>query len=231
MRLKAIILLVFYFGLATLALAQKNGTSKGHKTSRMSTSKAKILCPIFNADAYPYQGLGFKLGDPFAITYKFYFNKYFSLVADVGKASSGLYSRYYHDRFNDYIISDTLTEGANFQYLANKIKSDWIGELKVLYAFDAKRISKGLQIYAGLGLQGKSTKLQYTYLYNNTNGYYAGQFDRRRITLGQTTILGIEYSYFNLPVSAFLEMELFTDIMRDPGWQRFQGGVGLRYVF
>jgi hypothetical protein len=215
-------------GVTTIAFSQRSN----HKTSKMSSTKGKILCPIFNAEEYPYQGLGFKLGDPFAITYKFYFNKYFSIAGDVGKASSGLYSRYYHDRFNDYVMSDTVSEGSNFQYLSNKIKSDWVGELKFLYAFDAKRISNGLQIYAGVGIQAKSTQLRYAYLYNNSvTGYYPGQFDRKRITLGQTTVLGIEYSYFNLPISAFMEMELFTDIMRDPGWQRFQGGVGLRYIF
>lgn len=229
MRIKTIILIIVCCGITGSTFSQK---SSNHKTSRMSAAKGKISCPVFNADEYPYQGLGIKLGDPFAITYKFYFNKYFSLVADAGKASSGLYSRYYHDKFQDYVKSDTLSEGANFQYLANKIKSDWVGELKILYAFDAKRISNGLQIYAGIGVQAKSTQLQYVYLYNNTDmGYRPGQFDRRRITLGQTTVLGIEYSYFNLPISAFMEMELFTDIMRDPGWQRFQGGVGLRYIF
>jgi len=34
-----------------------------------------------------------------------------------------------------------------------------------------------------------------------------------------------------LPVSAFMEIEVFTDILEDPGWSRFQGGVGLRFVF
>jgi len=44
-------------------------------------------------------------------------------------------------------------------------------------------------------------------------------------------VLGFEYSYFSLPISAFIEIEWFTDVLLDPGYQRFQGGVGLRYVF
>ena len=43
--------------------------------------------------------------------------------------------------------------------------------------------------------------------------------------------MGIEYAYFNIPISAFMELEYFTDIQADPGWSRFEGGVGLRYVF
>jgi hypothetical protein len=34
-----------------------------------------------------------------------------------------------------------------------------------------------------------------------------------------------------MPISAFMEMELYTDIKIDPGWEKVQGGVGLRYVF
>jgi hypothetical protein len=236
---KTLIWLFLIVGVTPAAFSQKKNSNKSeitktrfqHNTANVKGSQARLICPVFDKDEYPYHGLGFKLGDPFALTYKFYFNKYFSLVADVGKASSGLYSRYYHDKFNEYVMSDTLSEGAQFDYQTSKIKSDWVGELKLLYSFDAKRISKGLQIYGGIGLQGKSTQLRYAFIYNYSNNIYPGQFDRRRMTLGQTTILGIEYSYFNLPISAFMEVELFTDIMKDPGWQRFQGGAGLRYVF
>jgi hypothetical protein len=236
---KTLIWLCFFVGLSPISFAQKSNTGKStytrtrfnHNTAKVKGSKAKIICPVFDKDEYPYHGLGFKLGDPFALTYKFYINKYFSLAADVGKASSGLYSRYFHDRFSEYVMPDTLRDGATFNFLSSKIKSDWVGELKFLYSFDAKRISKGLQVYAGIGLQAKSTQLQYVYLYDYSNNVYPGQFDRRRPTLGQTTIVGIEYSNFNLPISAFIEVELYTDIMRDPGWQRFQGGAGLRYIF
>jgi hypothetical protein len=237
--IKTLIWLFILTGITPIAFAQKKNSNKSeitktrfqHNTANVKGSKARLICPVFDKDEYPYHGLGFKLGDPFALTYKFYMNKYFSLVADVGKASSGLYSRYYHDKFNEYVMSDTLSEGADFSYVTSKIKSDWMGELKLLYSFDAKRISKGLQIYGGIGIQAKTTQLQYTYLYSYSSTISPGQFDRRRVTMGQTTILGIEYSYFNLPISAFMEVELFTDIMKDPGWQRFQGGAGLRYIF
>ena len=43
--------------------------------------------------------------------------------------------------------------------------------------------------------------------------------------------MGIEYAYFSLPVSAFMELEYFTDMQTDPGYARIEGGVGLRYIF
>jgi hypothetical protein len=236
MRLRKIFILILFLQPAILVLAQKENNGKSsytrsrfnYKATRVKGNKAKILCPIFQESKYPFNGIGFKLGDPFALTYKFYASKHFSFVLDAGKASSGLYSRYYRQQFDGYVNRDTLTNGAFISYVTDRVKSDWMAEFKILYAIDAKKISPGLQIYGGLGIQGKSTKLEYTYQYTTSD---IGKFRRDRSTMGQTTVVGIEYNYFHLPVTAFMEMEMFTDIQRDPGLMRYQGGVGLRYVF
>ena len=52
-----------------------------------------------------------------------------------------------------------------------------------------------------------------------------------RNTNGPVAIVGFEYSYFSIPISAFIEIEWFSDVSLDPGYHRFQGGMGLRYVF
>lgn len=195
--------------------------------------KAKIICPIFEHSKYPYHGLGFKLGDPFAITYKFYASSKFSLAIDFGKTASGLYNRYFRQKFTQYAQSDTFSNNqASLEYLTHKVKSDLIGEVKFLYHVDAKKISPGLQLYLGGGWEWKNTNLQYDYLYNNgfdENNF--GRFERHRLTMGPQLVLGIEYAYFQIPVAAFIELEYFTDIQADPGWQRFEGGIGLRYIF
>ncbi|HEY8936053.1 MAG TPA: hypothetical protein VIM65_12565 [Cyclobacteriaceae bacterium] len=233
MRLQKIFILILFL-LPAMVLAQRENNGKSsytrshYKSTRVKGNKARIVCPIFQESKYPFHGIGFKLGDPFALTYKFYASKHFSFVLDAGKASSGLYSRYYREQFDSYVNRDTLSNGAFISYITSRVKSDWMAEFKILYAIDAKKISPGLQIYGGLGVQGKSTKLEYTYQYAASD---IGKFSRDRSTLGQTTVVGIEYNYFHLPVTAFMEMEMFTDIQRDPGLMRYQGGVGLRYVF
>lgn len=196
--------------------------------------KARIMCPIFVESRYPYQGIGFKLGDPFALTYKFYANKHFSFAADMGKAASGLYNRYYRDAFVGY-MPDSLKKDQSITYLAHKALKDWFLETKFLYQWDAEKVSKGLQLYAGLGWQWRNTKLEYDYNFNdrsqNTDDGKFGKFTESRFTYGPVVVLGFEYSYFSLPISSFIEIEMFTDALIDPGYQRFQGGVGLRYVF
>ncbi|MEX2231923.1 MAG: hypothetical protein WD824_07180 [Cyclobacteriaceae bacterium] len=206
-------------------------------TPKVRGQKAKIICPAFYNNKYPFYGLGFKLGDPFALTYKFYPNKRVSLAVDFGKAASGLYNRYFREKFSFYVMEDTFpSTESSLIYLTHRVKSDLIGEVKVLYHVDAKKISDGLQGYAGVGWEWKRTQLKYDYQYNQANNdpQLAGPFgffERNRVTMGPQVVLGIEYAYFRIPISAFMEVEYFADIQADPGWQRFEGGAGLRYIF
>jgi len=235
MRLKKEVLFLFiaFLGSATLCSAQvrKSVKSATFRQPNVTRSKARIMCPIFETSQYPYQGIGFKLGDPFALTYKFYPNKNWAFAVDGGKAASGLYNKYYRGAFNTY-LPDSLEGSETIQYLAHKATADWFLETKFLYQWDAEKLSKGLQLYAGLGWQWRNTKLTYDYLYED--GAFDsrfGKFSETRFTYGPVAILGFEYSYFSLPISAFIEIEWFTDVLLDPGYQRFQGGVGMRYVF
>ncbi len=226
MRFAKIFCIFFLTGAGTMpcfSQHRKSQVSVGLRVPRVSENKARIVCPIFNVSQYPYQGIGVKLGDPFAITYKLYPSRHWSFAADVGIPSGGLYHDYYKGLFNSYSPSDTLT------YVAQKSSNDLFIETKFLYQWDVEKISRGLQLYAGLGWQWRSTKLTYNYSYQSGTQY--GSLSKDRFTYGPVVILGFEYAYFTWPVSAFIEVELFTDNQADPGYHRFQGGVGLRYVF
>ncbi len=225
-----------------LAQVRKSVRSSSFSVPRISHNKARIICPIFEESQYPYQGIGIKVGDPFALSYKFYPSKHWSFAVDAGKASSGLYNGYYRGLFNSYARVDSLStdpmtrEKSTLTYLTHKVTLDLFLEAKFLYQWDAEKISKGLMLYAGLGWQWRNTTLRYDYNYqqapaggNGENRF--GHFSKNRFTYGPVVLVGFEYSYFSLPVSAFIEVEMFTDALIDPGYQRFQGGVGLRYVF
>jgi hypothetical protein len=233
-----ILLAVIIFGAAgaqdACAQVKKSVRSSMYRVPRVNGNKARIMCPIFVESRYPYQGIGFKLGDPFALTYKFYANKHFAFAVDAGKAASGLYNKYYRGSFQGY-LPDTLKKDQSIAYLAHKAVTDLFIETKFLYQWDAEKISKGLQLYAGLGWQWRNTRLVYDYNFNdrskNQDDGQFGKLTENRFTYGPVAVVGFEYSYFSLPISAFIEIELFTDALLDPGYQRFQGGVGLRYVF
>jgi hypothetical protein len=196
-------------------------------------NKSSIVCPIFDEKGYPYQGIGIKLGDPFALTYKFYASKRLAFAIDAGKTADGLYNEYYRNAFIDY-MPDTLLAGESIQHLSHKVTSNIFLEGKFMYQWDANKISNGLHVYAGAGWQWRNANIQYEYLYTDitrADGGYTGTFTENRFTYGPVLVLGFEYAYFSIPISAFIEVEWFTDVALDPGYHRFQGGVGLRYVF
>src|SRR6516162_4497525 len=97
MRLKP--LLIFFLSVLStstcLSQLRKSQVSTGLRVPKVSENKARIVCPIFNISQYPYQGIGLKLGDPFAFTYKLYPTRHFAFAADIGVPSGGLYHDYY----------------------------------------------------------------------------------------------------------------------------------------
>ena len=230
-----IVTLLIVFAAITCSKAQTS-IYKGKKlpTKRTSYNAIRIpkskrggICPMFDDSGYPYTGIGVKLGDPFAITAKFYFNKRFAIVADFGKSASALYTQYYTQLF-DYYFPDP---GNTFSYFSHKVKNDWVGELKVLYHIDAQKLSSGLRFYGGAGVQARDLVIEYQY---ETDPPAPADFftsQRKRTTQGVVGVIGIEYANFSLPISAFMELEYYYDFVKDPGWTKLQGGVGLRYIF
>lgn len=237
--------MIFVFCMLQLQIVYGQSTTKSkvtktkynYKAPVVRGGKGKLVCAVFETSKFPYHGIGVKVGDPFAITYKFYPNKKFSFALDFGKSASRLYNRYFRQQFNTYAATDTFSNvEASLQYLTHKVKSDFVGEFKLMYHVDARKISPGLQAYIGAGWQWKTTHLQFDYLYNDGNPDPLepdpfGRFDRQRFTMGPQFLAGIEYAYFQIPISAFMEVEYFTDVIVDPGWRRFEGGIGLRYIF
>jgi len=194
-------------------------------------NKARIICPVFDRGRYPYHGLGFKLGDPFALTYKYYASKNFAVAVDFGRTASGLYRAYYRGQFEQYLIE--AGETANTVYIGHKINSDWVLDTRILYHADVSRAIAGLQFYAGGGWAWKRTVLVYDYHYTSIDpdSDPFGSLAAERLAMGPQLVAGIEYSYFRIPVSAFMEAEYFMDVRENPGVYRIEGGIGLRYVF
>ncbi len=226
------LIICFLSAVAFQAQSQRHVVKKNFKHIRISKGKARVVCPIFEESKYPYQGIGIKLGDPFALTYKFYAHKNFAIAIDGGTAASGLYNQYHRGNFEKFTNADTLGERQSISYLSHLVKSEWVLEGKFLYQQNATKLLKGLQWYIGAGWQWRTLSIEYEYLLDlRFNETEIGRFDVNNLTMGPTGVLGFEYAYFQLPISAFIEIEMYADVLEDPGWTRFQGGIGLRVVF
>jgi hypothetical protein len=195
-----------------------------------------LQCPVFNKIDFHRKAVGIKFGDPVALSYKYYESKQWAFVAEVGKSTSGLYNRYFREAFNKSYLPDSLSQNQTVKYLSHQTLYDWFVEFKALYQFPLSRTVDGLSLFMGIGSQWRNTGIRYNYIYEGTDSKgnqqtKVGSVDQDRFTYGLSAVSGIEYSAFSLPLSAFLEVEYFTDGLVDTGYQRFQGGVGLRYNF
>jgi hypothetical protein len=202
----------------------KSRTVNKHNPIRMSHSKRKVVCPIFEDSGFPYHGIGIKVGDPFALTYKYYASKHFAVAADFGRSASGLYSQYYAELFHEF-------QPETSDYYSHKVEGDWVGEVKLMYQMGIEKVSPGLQFYVGLGWEIRNLKIRYDYFADEGGLSKNFQDEYERLTQGVQGVVGIEYSYFKLPISAFMELEYYCDVVEDPGYTKIQGGAGLRYVF
>lgn len=185
-----------------------------------------VICPIFVPSEYPYQGIGFKVGDPFALTYKLYATKWFAFSIDGGFAASGLYKTRYKDLFGAFPETDTL------DYVNHRVEKDINFSAKVSFYNDAPKFLKGLDYYLNLGWQFRYVDLLYGYVYevSPTEDLF-GTIRKTVDYMGPEVGVGIEYAYFDLPISAFVEVNWMYDIVNQPTFIKFQGGIGLRYVF
>lgn len=207
------------------SLTQDRG--KKHQPMKFKNNKKMaIICPIFIPSEYPYQGIGFKAGDPFALTYKLYLTKWFAFSFDGGIGASGLYKKRYAELFNN------LPEADSLDYFNHQVEKDTYIALKVSYYNDGPKFLKGLDYYISLGWQFRYVDLLYGYNQEiSSTAAQFGSFIKQVDYSGPEAGIGLEYSYFNIPVSAFMEVNWFYDIVNQPTFIKFQGGIGMRYVF
>jgi len=210
--------------IATQVYAQRtfNRPPKFKKNKKMA-----IICPIFLASEYPYQGIGVKIGDPFAITYKLYVTENLGLSIDVGSAASGLYSKFHRSNFANFPEFDTVI------YQSHDVKSDLVIQARfMLHSQNLDKLVRGLDWYIGAGFQFRDLDIEYQFIYEPNPTFRENLSNNKNIfSSGPEIILGIEYSYFQIPLSAFAELNLFRNIDVENAKTRLQGGIGLRYVF
>ena len=185
-----------------------------------------VICPIFHPSEYPYQGIGFRAGDPFALTYKLFVSKWLAFSIDGGIAAFGLYKDRYEELYKATPESETLT------YLNQQVEKDMAFTGKVSFYQEGPEFMKGLDLYAGFGWQMRFAEVLYGYNEDLGNGIEEfGTTSAQYDYMGPEVHLGLEYAYFDLPISAFLEGNMFYDITYQPSFIKFQFGIGVRYVF
>src|SRR5690606_15052357 len=92
----------------------------------------------------------------------------------------------------------------------------------------------GLDWYYGFGAQLRFQTFRYEYYYKLENDpvMYVGESDREiDYDLGLDGVIGLEYTFEEVPISVFTDITLFMEVVDNPFRFWFQGGIGARYNF
>ncbi len=205
-----------------------NQGSKSSRTAGKSGSKGG------NAGSSSYNwGVGLRLGEPSGLTIKRYLSGGNALEVNIGRSSRWGYEYdaeefYNHSRYSDrdyYRFADYRSGGTT--------------SLQVRYLWQKPiRSAEGLDWYVGLGGQARFTPVTYEYYYNdghwsNDEWRWWNYVEERRtdIDLGLDGIIGLEYTLPRAPISLFVDVNVFMEIVDRPLFMFGQGGVGVRYNF
>lgn len=202
-----------------------------HIKTKPNTVKRIILLMAFFlpfAALAQEDGIGIRLGEPLSITMKKFVDDHFAIEGMFGGAGA-FNARYYQRSFENNRPS------SNSFYAGHSTRSILSFNLRGIYHEDITDffgIDLGYLLgYGGLGAQLRSTQVDYSYTDPPRNPNALFRETRTNLDFGPEIFGGAEYYFDDLPLSVFIEAGLFMELLDRFGHLRFQGGVGVRYIF
>jgi hypothetical protein len=169
------------------------------------------------------RGIGIRLGAPMGITYKKYLPRNKAVEFGLGTLTNGWYNHYYENSFNDF------DQFEGYDYVSHRVRSAVYLQGRYLLQNDIhiEGMMGKLEWYWGIGGVAKFGNVEYNYRFNGI----AGKEVRTDFDFGPEGILGMEYTFEDVPLTIFGEFSLMVEILDRPGIFRGLSGVGVRYNF
>jgi len=169
-------------------------------------------------------GVGLRVGEPLGLTVKRYLPQGRAWEFNLG--SSGIYGYNHQKAFYRY------NRFSGYEYRRHYLQSALGVQLRYLVHRDMGLAEvPGLEWYYGVGGQLRSYQIDYEYRVRIDNDWEPVQERVNNIDLGVDGIVGMEYSWKEVPLTVFLDMNLFLEVADTPLVIHFQGGTGVRYYF
>lgn len=205
------------------------------KTYQAKMRKFILLCSILmitntlSFAQYKNWGVGLRLGDPSGITAKKYLTNKRALELIFGR--SGAWGYNYKNAFYRF---DQFDE-RYYDYRWHQLRSALSFQVHYLIHQPIKSNDfKGLDWYYGFGGQLRAFTIDYEYRYYYAPDKRNGEIRYDKVTdvdIGLDGTIGLEYSWREVPISIFTDLNLFMEIADSPFLFFLQGGVGARYYF
>jgi hypothetical protein len=181
------------------------------------------FCVCFTAPAQD-RGIGLRLGDPTGITFKKYFGRTRAFELGLGSALYGWHNNYYVNSFQAYGPYE------DYRYRSHSVISTVYLQGRYLQHYDiyVQDLEGKWDWYWGVGAVLKFSKVRYRYQhdeppFDDTDIY-------NDVDFGPEGILGMEYTFQDIPLTVFAEISLMFEIV-DRVSVRPLSGLGARYRF
>lgn len=172
--------------------------------------------------------IGIRLGDPMGISYKRYLPTNKALEFVLGSGVHGWYRSYYKNSFDHFSRYDDA------RYLSHRVESTVTLLGRYLFHYNIPMdppASEGtVEWYWGIGAMLRSAKVRYHYQ-EDAPPQRVRNDTRTDITFGPEGIIGMEYTFEDIPLTLFGEFSLLIEIADRPGAVKFSGGTGARVNF
>lgn len=170
-------------------------------------------------------GIGLRLGDPSGISVKRYLARQKAVEFSLGRTWGYNYSNAF------YRHSDYNREFYNYEWHHLRSAVSMQGRYLVHKELGLSDLP-GLEWYYGVGAQLRFFNVDYHYRYYGSGNGSIPRTDRVTETdLGLDGIVGLEYSWRDVPLTVFVDLNLFLELIDNPFLPFLQGGTGVRYYF
>jgi hypothetical protein len=178
---------------------------------------------IFSAFAQD-RAIGLRFGAPMGISYKKYMRNHKAIELGIGTVTQGWYNQYYENSFSRFAKYN------NGKYLSHQTNSNVFFQGRYLLDYDIQieGMMGKLNWYWGVGGVLKFGSVEYR---------YRDQFEVVRtdvhsdIDLGPEGVIGMEYTFEQVPITIFGDFSLMVELADRPGTFKGFSGVGGRYHF
>lgn len=175
-------------------------------------------------------GIGLRAGDPSGLSFKYFYSDDVNYEINLGRTGL-LATNYYYDSFRRL---DRFKD-CECDYISHKVADSYSIQGHYLFMVPFPDVEK-LFWYYGAGGQFRYITVEYDYkekFYKENNTF---QWEKQSYTLytydfGIDGVAGMEYSLQGIPVTIFVDIDLFLELVDNPFIMRGQVGIGGRYNF
>lgn len=172
------------------------------------------------------QSVGIRLGDPTGVTYKKFIQRGRALEVLVGSVPAHWHNNYYFNSFSEYDQYDS------YRYQNHTVQSTLYVQARYLYhePIPIENLIGKVTGYWGAGGMIKTAKVQYRFQERDAP-FVQGTDVHTDIDIGPEGIVGMDYTFNDVPLTVFGEVSLLLEIADRPLTPRVFGCLGLRYNF